>query len=99
MQLPIAHVYAIEQDAALLHIVETHQEVRDRSLAGAGMPDQCYGLSRRDGERNIFQDPVIFLVSKPHIFKFDATFRTALLQRAGGRGDGYRQIERLKNSM
>src|ERR1700730_13117674 len=99
LQVPIAHVNAVQQDATFLYIVETHQQVRDGGLAGPGVTDQRYGLPGRDSERNIFQNPVVVFISEPDVFEFNAAFRPSFPERLGWSRDGNRQIQRFEDAM
>src|SRR6185369_13461883 len=45
-EIPIAHVHAINQNSATLNIVETHQQISNRSFTSAGSSDHSEGLSR-----------------------------------------------------
>ena len=50
-----ADVDTIEQDAALLRVVEAQQQLEHRRLAGAAGADQRHRLARPDIELEAFQ--------------------------------------------
>ena len=56
-ELVLAHVDAIDEHLAALHIVEAHHERDDGGLAGAGVADDGGGLVGLDGEGDAAQDP------------------------------------------
>src|SRR5258708_7795280 len=99
LQIPVAHIHAVQQNPTLLHVVETHQQIGDRGLAGTGVPDERDGLPGSDGERNVLQDPVVVIVSKPDVLKFDTAFRASALEWLRRRRDQDRQVERLEDAI
>jgi hypothetical protein len=63
------------------------------------VPDEGDGLPGSNGERNILQDPVVVIVGKPNVLKFDAAFGASALERLRRRRDQDRQIERLEDAI
>src|SRR5690606_31635956 len=46
-------VDAVEEYPAFVEIVETHQQVHECRLAGAGVPHDCHGLTGFHGQRQV----------------------------------------------
>src|SRR6185369_14718302 len=63
------------------------------------MTDKRNRLSRLDRERHIFQNPVLILVSKPNVLKFNSAARSFSLDWFGGIQNSDRQIERSEEAM
>src|SRR5438045_2583390 len=40
VQVPFKNIDAVDEDAALLNVIEPHNEIRDRRLARAGVTDE-----------------------------------------------------------
>src|SRR5579883_2994212 len=55
VQAPVAHVHAIHQDAPAIHVVDAVDQLRQRTLARAGLADNGDGLPRLGAERDVFQ--------------------------------------------
>src|SRR5205814_7922064 len=58
-----ANVHPVHENPAALRIIESHQQIRDRGLTRAGMPDERDGSSRRGDEADALQHPLRFAVS------------------------------------
>ena len=72
MQVPVAHVDAVDQHAAALHVVEAVEQLDDRRLAGAGGTDDGDLLARLDDEGHVAQHPVLAAVGEPDVVELDA---------------------------
>ena len=57
-QILLAHIDAIDEDAAALHVVEAHHQAGDGGFAGAGVADDGGGLAGLDGEGDVVQNPL-----------------------------------------
>ena len=55
VQAPVAHIHAVDQDAPLVHIVDAIDQLGQRALARAGLPDDGDGLARLGAERDVFE--------------------------------------------
>ena len=56
-RIPVAQVDAVEEDAPLGRLVEARQQLDERGLAGAVLPDQRHRLPVRDEEADVAQRP------------------------------------------
>src|SRR5882724_12616353 len=63
------------------------------------MDDQGDRLSGLDLERHVFENPVVALVSKPDVLKFNMAHGAARLGGFSWRGDSDGQVERLEDAM
>ena len=57
-QILVAQIHAVEQNLAGGYVVEAHHQTGEGGFAGAGMAHNGDGLTRLDGEGNIFQNPL-----------------------------------------
>ena len=57
VQILLAHVDAVDQNAAALDVVEAHHQAGDGGLARAGVADDGGGLVRLDDEADAAEDP------------------------------------------
>src|SRR5579884_384781 len=57
LQIMLADVYTINQNASMLDIIEAHHQADAGGLAGPGMSDDGRRLVRLDGKRHAAQDP------------------------------------------
>ena len=68
----VAHILAIDQDAALLHVVEPLQQLHERRLARSRGPDQGYPLARCDHQTEVLIERVgLRLIAEGHVVKHD----------------------------
>ena len=63
------------------------------------MPDQGDALARRDGERNVLQDPIVLLISEPDVAELDMPLDLAAFLRLRRALDVDLQIEQDKNTV
>ncbi len=98
-EIPVTQVNAVEQNPAALDVVETHQQIRDRSLAGTGVTDERDRLSGFDRERHIFQHPVFVVVSEPNVLKLNSSVGALGFERFLRRDNRERQVERPEDTM
>ena len=57
-EILLAHIDAIDENAASLNVVEAHHQADDGGLARAGMADDGGGLVGLDGEADAAEDPL-----------------------------------------
>ena len=57
LQVLLAHVHAVHEDAAALNVVEAHHQAGDGGLACAGVADDGHGLVGFDDEADAAEDP------------------------------------------
>src|SRR5690606_22249652 len=50
LQVVLAQVHAVEQDATFARVVESREQLRDRGLAGPILPDERHARARSDRE-------------------------------------------------
>ena len=60
----LARVDAVDQDAAGVDLVEAHEQVDERRLAGAGRPDDGDRLAGRDVEIEVVDERLVRLVAE-----------------------------------
>ena len=80
-----ANVLARHRNTAVLDVIETVQEARQRGLARARGPDHGYGFAGWNLKADVVQDGARRVVGKAHMLKAHAGARRALgqLQRVG----------------
>ena len=71
----VAHVLAVDQDAAAGHVVEAEQQPRDRGLAGARGADDRHRLAGRHLEGHALEDRACRLVGEADVLEADACRR------------------------
>jgi hypothetical protein len=71
LKLKLARVYAIDQNSARTDIVETRQQVDQRTFSGAAGPDDRDDLAATNGERNPVEHFLGRIVSEMNVFKLD----------------------------
>ena len=59
VEVVVAQVVAVEQDAALVGVVEPRQQLHQRGLAGAVLADQRHHLARLQGEAEMAHRPAL----------------------------------------
>jgi len=79
----VAHVVAVDQHRAAVHVVEARQQVDDGRLARAGRPDDGDGLARLGGQAHAAQHVLVLVVAHPHVAQLDAPLDGRHLDRAG----------------
>src|ERR1700721_106866 len=57
LQVVLAHVHAVNQDAAALNVIEAHHQAGNGCLARAGVADNGGGLVRLDSKADAAEDP------------------------------------------
>ena len=62
----LADVHAVDGDGAPLHVVESRQEVDERTLPRAGLPDERHRPSLLDRQVDAPQHPLLS-VAEPHV--------------------------------
>ncbi len=81
LQVHLANVHAIEQNLAALNVVEAQQQLNDRRLARAGVPNDRQRLARLHAEGNVAKHPILFLrscaavIGEPHVAEFNFAAR------------------------
>lgn len=90
----VSDIDAIQQDAALCHIVEPEEERRQSALAGARGPHDGEGLPRLEGEGDVRQGRALGpRVGEAHLLEGEAApslwraLRVAAVTDGGGEGD------------
>src|SRR5437870_13917188 len=78
----LAYIYAIQEDATLIRIIETRNETNQSTFTGARGSNDRYYLSCFSFERNIFQRFETFFVAKADSFKCDLAVSPAYLNGA-----------------
>jgi hypothetical protein len=99
LQVPLAHVHAVEQYRAALHVVEAHEEVGDGRLARAGVADERDRLAGLDREGDALENPLVLLVGEPHVAELDAALGAPAFFRPLRRGHGDGQVERAEDAV
>ena len=72
--LHILRADAVDRDFSLIYLIETHQQVDHRRLAGAGRPDNRDLLSDLDIGRKVMDDLAVFIVAEADVFKLHIAF-------------------------
>ena len=80
----VAHVDAVDQDAALERVVEARDEVDQAGLAGAAAADQGDGLAGLGADRDVLEDDVAGLVAEGDMLQVDAALDVARVRLASG---------------
>ena len=80
----IAHVAAVDSDAAAGYVVEARNEVNQARLTGAGGAQEGYGLPRFGHEADAVEDRVVAVaaVAEADILEGDAPAGNEVRQRA-----------------
>ncbi len=65
----VAHVDAVDRDAARMHVVEAREHQPHRRLPGTGAADQRDGLARRDREVEVVQHGIGRRVTERHVLE------------------------------
>ena len=73
VELDLPHINAIHQNAALIRIVETRNQVDDRGLASSRMANETNHLTRLDIEAEVVQDTPRLVIPKADLLKGDRT--------------------------
>ena len=71
LDVPLADVDAVDQNRAALDLVEAADQIDDRTLARAGGAHQGDGLPGLGSERDVLQDPVLFMVGEKDVAELD----------------------------
>src|ERR1022692_721730 len=70
----VAQVDAIPPDPAPVRVIEPAQQLDQRALACAVVPDKCYGLAVRNEEAHSAQDPwLVRGIAEPDVVDLDAS--------------------------
>ena len=64
--LRLPEIDAVDPNRAAVDVVEAHQQVHERRLAGTGRTDDRDHLSRRDVERQVLDHRHALLVAESH---------------------------------
>ena len=65
----VADVDAVERDAAAVELVEPHDEVDERRLAGAGRPDDGDGLTGAHRQVEVLDERLVGRVGEGHVLE------------------------------
>ena len=84
-RIPVSDVDTIDSDSSFLDIVETQQQIRQRALAGTGMPHHGQGLTWFDREGDILQNRLTLQIREGHVIELHFSFY--LLRFVGLRRD------------
>ena len=68
-QLDGAQVDPVDDDASFVRVVQAHQQVDQRRLAGSGVADDADHLARRHLQRHLVQHRVVALVAEHHLLE------------------------------
>ncbi len=93
MQLEFANIHAVKQHLPALHVIESQQEIRDRRLSCPCITNERDALTGLDHERDVFQNPVVFVIGKPDVAKLNLAADPLNLRRLCGRCQRYRFIQ------
>ena len=81
--LDLLNINAVNQDLALLDIIVAANEGENGGLAGAGGANEGHGLPGFHFEGNALQHPLVRLVGKPNILKFNVAFQVVQFHGIG----------------
>src|SRR5690606_8317650 len=70
-QIKRADIVSVDRDPAALEFIEAGDQLADARLARARVANQRQRLARRNGQREIFQHLLFFVVTEIHIFEAD----------------------------
>ena len=70
----VLDVDVVDHDRAFRHIVQTHQEIDEGRLAGAGMPDHADHLALLHVEVDALEDRVVGVIAEGHVLEPDVAF-------------------------
>ena len=70
--VPVAHVHAVDAQAARVHVVETLQQLDDGRLAGAGGANDGHGLTGLGRAAKVVDDGLLGCVAKAHVVELHA---------------------------
>ena len=83
----LAEVGAVDRDAARARVVEAREQLRDRRLAGARVPDERDGRSCRDVEVEVVEDVRQLAVAEADVLEADVAVDRGQRPRVGGVDD------------
>jgi hypothetical protein len=66
------HILSVDQDAAVLNVVEALQQGKERRLAAARMADKPDALSRPEAEVEVLEDLLPVAVAEMDVLELDA---------------------------
>src|SRR5690606_41443306 len=69
----LGDVLAVDEDPAAVELVEAHDQVHERRLAGAGVAHDRDGLPRLDDEVEALDERPVVLVAERYVLEHDAT--------------------------
>ncbi len=81
-------VDAVEQDASAVQLVEAHDQVHERRLAGPRGAHDRDRLARLDRQRQVVDERLVLLVAEVDVLELEPTMEV-------GRGDGLGRVGRL----
>lgn len=70
-QIPIAHIYVVNQNFTALNVVIAGYQIDYRRFSRAGRSHERRFFALGKFERNAFQHPVFFVVGKPYVAEFN----------------------------
>ena len=70
----IPDIRTVHGNTAVLHIVETHQQIDQRRLAAAGGSDDRHTLARFHGHGQILDQMLLLRIGKIHVGDFHGSF-------------------------
>ena len=65
-------ILAVDQDAAVLHVIEALQQREQRRLAAAGAADQADALAGPEGEVQVLENLLAVAIAEVDVLEFDA---------------------------
>ena len=71
----VAHVVAVDDDAAFAHVIEAEQQAGERGFSGAGRPDDGDLVAGGHGEIDALEDFAFRLVAEMHVLEGDGAWR------------------------
>src|SRR5207247_11097224 len=78
----VARLDAVEQDLASVDVVEAHEQVHDRRLAGPGRADDRHGLAGTHVEREVLNEWLVGPVAERDALELHVTGYLRQLARA-----------------
>ena len=71
--IKVSNVNAVDCDGALLNIIEATYQIDDGAFSGPGGTYYGEGLPGIHFKGEIFNHPIVVVIGKPDIFKFDGS--------------------------
>ncbi len=95
----VACVHAVDQDAAILKLIEAHEEVHERGLAGAGGPDDSDRLARQRFEGQVLDQRFVGRVAEPYVAELHMPLGTAQMHGLEGLRYLLGSVEKLEDAL